>query len=58
VLFLQPEFRLVITSPASDHGCDLLARLSPADLLTKKRDWIPGRSSDHDPMPRDRTSRS
>jgi homoserine O-succinyltransferase len=44
-------------SRAADDDRVLLATLSRASP-TKKRDRIPRRSSDHDPMPRDRNGRS
>jgi hypothetical protein len=46
-------------SPAPDDSRDELAGMSLADLLpTNKQDRTPRRSSDDDPMPRDRSSRS
>jgi homoserine O-succinyltransferase len=66
-LVTQPQFGLISTDaswssfkperPAPDDYRDPLAGLALADPA-KKRDRRPRRSPDHDPMPRDRNSRS
>jgi hypothetical protein len=62
----QPRFRPTITAASSstpdcilaepDYTRDPLVGLVPVDPVTKKRDRILGRSSDHDPVPRNWTN--